>query len=65
MGISGCTSCQKGGLEALRDYGRDIQVRHERVVAKVGAQAAGVLATSAGNRPVESAVVGSRISIRA
>jgi hypothetical protein len=29
MGISGCTSCQVGGLEALRAYDRAFEVRRD------------------------------------
>jgi hypothetical protein len=69
MGISGCTSCQQGGAEALKAYDQNFQVRRDdeaRQNAKaVDTQQASSAQASLENRPIAGAVVGSNINISA
>lgn len=67
MGISGCTSCQLGGVEALKAYDRAYQAKLNQEAAD-GArnppprQASEIQANSE-NRPIAGATVGSNINI--
>lgn len=65
MGVSGCTSCQLGGLEALQAYDRAYQAKlYEETAA--GADTSGKTQETSRldeNRPVPGATVGSYINI--
>ena len=69
MGISGCTSCQAGGIEALKAYDRAYQLRRSDAAKEVSnAQALQQLQrnqASSENRPIAGSTVGSVINISA
>ena len=71
MGISGCTSCQLGGLEALRAYDQNFQARqnaNSRATQKIASPAENPSVSSQEiyeNRPIAGAVAGGNINISA
>ena len=69
MGISGCTSCQAGGVEALRAYDQAVQVKRNDEVKessqRVEIQPIDPGQASSENRPIADAAVGSIINISA
>lgn len=65
MGISGCTSCQVGGPEALKAY--DQAYAQRRIAETAVASAPAKIDNPGGaheNRPIVGAVVGSQINIK-
>jgi hypothetical protein len=67
MGVSGCTSCQLGGPEALQAYDRAYQAKRneEAAAADAGVQDKVREARRLDeNRPVPGATVGGYINIR-
>lgn len=65
MGISGCTSCQLGGVEALKAYERRFQDKlNQEDDRELKALAeANRTQVNAENRPVAGATVGSQINL--
>lgn len=69
MGVSGCTSCQLGGVEALKAYDRAYQVKLDAEAAKNAKvpdpNPAGQSLANFENRPIAGATIGSQINISA
>jgi hypothetical protein len=69
MGVSGCTSCQAGGAEALKAYDQAFQVRRDDEAARntkaLEAQKESNTQASSENRPIAGAVAGSVINTNA
>jgi len=69
MGISGCTSCQAGGVEALKAYDQAFQLRRDNEAREnskaLEAQQLQRNQDYAENRPVADGTVGSIINISA
>lgn len=75
MGISGCTSCQLGSVEALRAYDQAYQVKRSSETTEVSkaqeakqaneAQQVSRTQASFENRPIAGGTVGSIINISA
>jgi hypothetical protein len=67
MGISGCTSCQAGGAEALKAYDQVFQIKRDREAREVSQAVENQQSTldQAGseNRPIANSTVGSVINI--
>ena len=67
MGISGCTSCQVGGAEALKAYGNTFQNRRENAALESSkaelTQHQNYNQPGSDNRPVANSTVGSIINV--
>ncbi len=64
MGVSGCTSCQVGGVEALKAYDRAYEVKMKEKEMAMEKQAEAARQRNIyENQPVEGASIGSRINI--
>lgn len=68
MGISGCTSCQLGGFEALRAYEQQVverkQAEASQVLQQLSAAQDGLNSLLGVNQPAPGAISGSQINIR-
>jgi len=67
MGVSGCTACQTGSVEALQAYDRTYQARLNEEARQNAPAAVPVTVNQADseNRPIPGATVGGNINITA
>ncbi|STQ89561.1 hypothetical protein [Iodobacter fluviatilis] len=62
MGVSGCTSCQTGGMEALKAYDHQYQMKLQEDYVRQ-TQVAPERLTQGENNPVTGAISGSVINL--